>query len=105
LRTAGVQVGEFIEERFGSACNVLLLDVYGTSVDEQLTVTTAASVFVSQTGTLTDSLAIFLKPGAVLIEIGQYVGGNVVMHNNNYIYPSIPYLQARVRPQCARRKG
>ena len=25
----------------------------------------------------------------------RYIGGNVVMHNNNYIYPSIPYLQAR----------
>jgi hypothetical protein len=67
-----VQIGEFVEERFGSACRVLLLDVYGTSVDEQLAVTTTASVFVSQTGTLTDSLAVFLKPGAVLIEIGQY---------------------------------
>jgi hypothetical protein len=67
-----VQIGEFVEERFGSACRVLLLDVYGTSVDEQLAVTTTASVFVSQTGTLTDSLSVFLKPGAVLIEIGQY---------------------------------
>ena len=52
------------------------------------------AIFVSQTGTLTESLAPFLPAGSVVIDIAQYMGRNVVMHSNSYVFQSYHHLQA-----------